>query len=214
MDTRRSIARLIAGLLACALACGIYLRHRQLRAIQEQPFGRYSEKQITARTVTLCRTILPDANGFLLSSERNRIYAQDGRQRLWWHLRCTDKAGKERMEFLWDAETGELAFVAHDPRRPVLPDSPPAAARSGRLPEAQGAGRAAWQAYRWLCWLGIAGEGQGWRLTKEPEHATTRCDVWYTRWQSADHKAVVQVDIGADTLISAQNWSLIRPPDP
>jgi hypothetical protein len=214
MDTRRSISRLISVLLACVLACGVYLRHRQIRAIQEQTFGQYTEQQITARTVTLCRTILPEAKGFLLSSERNQIYAQDGRQRLWWHLRCTDKAGKDRMEFLWDAETGELAFVAHDARRAVLPDSLPAAAQSSRLPEEQGRGRAAWQAYRWLRWLGFAQEGSRWRLSQDPEHAATRSDVWYTRWCSEDHKAVIQVDVGSGTLISAQSWSLIRPTVP
>jgi hypothetical protein len=214
MNARRSALCLIGGLLLSTLACCAYFRYRPMQAMQELPFDRYTARQIVDHTIPLCQAILPRTDGLRLFIERGRSYTSNGSARPLWRVQCTDTAGKHLAEFLWEAETGALALVIHNAEAAESSGSQRAFTSFARMPAEQTRAKAAWQAYRWLYRLGIAGERSRWRLTREPERSSVRCDVWYTRWQSENVKATVQVDAGADTLISAQSWRLTRPSDP
>jgi hypothetical protein len=197
-------------MLAGTLLVCVALRHHQILTQQEQPFGHYTQQQILDRTLPLCRTVLGQTDGLMLSTERARSTASDGRTRLWWNLKCANKAGEVLAMFLWDAETGDLAFAVHNAwTSPEQARASGAAASGSRTPE-QARGRAAWLSYRWLSRLGILGQG-GWRLTQEPERSARRSEVWYTQWRSSDHEAMVQVDVGSGELVSAHSRPLSAP---
>jgi hypothetical protein len=196
---RRFVLRLTGGLLACALACVVYLRHRQIQVELEKPFGRFTQQQILERTLPLCQTILGPTHSLLLSTEQYQAGTANGTPRLWWRLQCTDSAGRMLAVFAWDARTGELASVTSHVK---------VAASPGKRTEEPARAQAAWLSYRWLHRLGIAGEESRWRLTQEPERSARHSAVWYTCWRSADHQTVVQVDVGSGALVSAQNVRL------
>jgi hypothetical protein len=210
MIRRRFALRLTGGLLACTLLVCVALRHRQIQTQLKQPFGHYTQQQIIDRTLPLCRTVLGQTDGLMLATERLHIDTADSRSHLWWHVECVNRANKPLAQFLWNAETGELAFTARNAGMSSASASPPARAYSDRTTPERAKGRAAWLSYRWLSWLGIGG-GSGWRLMQEPERSARRSDVWYTRWRSSEHEASVKVDIGTRALVSAQSRPLSSP---
>jgi hypothetical protein len=204
---RRVALCLTGGLLACALLAYVYLRHRQIRAQQEKPFGDYTEQQMIERTIPFCQTLLGQTDDLRLEAERGQSTTPDRKPRLWWSLQCTNTRAEVLAVFLWDAKTGELVKVSHlttarAARDPVLAPRPPTRTQE------QTKGRAAFLSYRWLHRLGMAKEGSRWRLVQEPERCAKGMAVWYTRWRSSDHEASVQVDVGSSELVSAQSWLL------
>jgi hypothetical protein len=204
---RRVTLRLTGGLLACTLLVCLTLRHRQIRTEQDKPFGRYTNQQIIDRTLPLCQAILGQTGGLMLSTERMRTNTPDSSSHLWWHIACMDSHQKSLAQFLWNAETGELAFATRETGMSASPGRQSASSRSGSMTPEPAKGRAAWLSYRWLSRLGMS-EGERWRLVQEPRRSTKDRDVWNTRWRSSDHEANVQVDVRSNQLVSAQNRPL------
>jgi hypothetical protein len=211
MNTRHFALRLTGGLLVCSLLVCVTLRHRQIRALQDQPFGRFTNQQIVERTLPLCQAILGHADGLMLSTQRMHTNTLDSSSHLWWHIECVDSDHKPLAGFLWNAETGELAFTSRDNGMSPTPESPSAHMPSGSMTPEQAKGRAAWLSYRWLSRLGMSEGRIHWRLTQEPEHSVRCGDVWSTRWRSSDHVASVQVNVRSSELVSAQNRPLAAP---
>src|SRR5262249_51450979 len=145
-----SALRLIGGLLTGALLVGVYFRYHHMRAMQEQPFDRYTAQQIVDRTLPLCQAILPHTDGLRLSIERSQSYTPNSGSRHLWRVQCTDTTGKHLAEFLWEAQTGALALVVHNAELAVSSESQPAFTSFVKVPEEQTRAKAAWQAYRWL----------------------------------------------------------------
>jgi hypothetical protein len=196
----RSLQLIVAG-TALVLAGGIYRYYRQIRAQPEPPFGHYTSQQIIDRTLPLCQSILGTTDGLRLATNPIQTSTPDGRTRLWWRVDGFEARGTRLVSFLWEAQTGELAFVTNNIRLSV-------SASTKTWTEDQRKAQAAWLSYRWLHGLGIAQEGSRWWLTREPARSSTRSVVWSTRWRSGDRKAQVQVEVGSGLLVSAKSWPL------
>jgi hypothetical protein len=196
--------QLFAVTTTLALAGYVYLRHRQIRTQQEQPFGRYTARQLTDRTLPLCQMLWPDDDRAAVSAEH--ILTQDSHRRLWrlWTVDYTDKNGAYLAEFTWDAQTGELVWVGH--RTEESGTSPSAFAPSTHpLTEAQAQARAVRLSYHWLGRLGFAREGSNWHLTGAPMQATPPgYHVWSTVWGSGERAVLVKVNVISGELVYAQ----------
>src|SRR5262249_32655692 len=156
----------------------------------------------------LCRTLLSDTDSVSLATEPTQTRAATGRPQLIWHVDCTDQTGVYLASFHWDARTGDLLYVGHMNSLPVRSTGSPAfAGQRQPLTEVQAQRKAAWLSYRWLHRLGIAGEGSHWRLWRAPQRVK-QSDTWYVGWRSADHEAVVHVEVRSNILVSVHNWRL------
>jgi hypothetical protein len=212
---RHFVLRLTGGLLVCTLLVCVTLRHRQIKAEREGPFGNFSHQQILERTISLCRTLLPDTNRLALAAQPIQSQDANGQQQLVWYVECLDPAGEEVATFHWDARTGDLLIVGNLNAPSARSGSASAAAaQTQSLPVEQAKARAAFLSYQWLHRLGIAAEGSRWRLTQAPERTARRSPIWSVSWRSGDHEALLKVDVGSDLLYSAQNWPLSESKEP
>jgi hypothetical protein len=193
---------LVVAAAALALAGYICLRQRQIQATQEQPFGRYTARQIVDQTLPLCRTLQPEADRFALSIEHTLGTDPRGKPWRFWDVEYTDKTGAYLAKFTWDAQTGELDWVSHRISE-VLARPPAFASHTRPWTEGQTRARAAWLGYRWLCRLGFAEAGSRWRLTKAPE-PTPGTDAWFTLWRSGERVVFVNVNVISGELVYAQ----------
>ena len=121
-------------------------------------------------------------------------------------MQFTDEACKPVAQFLWDAQTGQLASVSREVQTAGSMANPITSAWTGLETQEQTKARAACLAYGWLCRLGMAEDGSHWRLVCAPERTASQSAVWCVTWRSRDRQAVELVDVGSQQLVAAQYW--------
>src|SRR5579871_719589 len=167
--------------LTVLLAFLLSLRVLNIRAQRMQPYGSYTEQQILARSVPLCRALAldPSSGTLWLSAEREYIWRRGDSQAVW-NVQCADARRNDIAMIQWDARTGDLLLASSQ-------WSIPRAAQ----PAIRNARQAVEAARGWMRALGIGGPETSWRLAGAP----TQCggDAWFTRWRAKGQGATVQM---------------------
>jgi len=192
MSIYRRFWRCLPILLVGISALFLFVRARRVQAVQIASFGRYTASQILDKTAFLCRIVAPEASGMLLSADRDVTDTSDGRLRRCWSVECTDVTDRFIACFTWNADTGNLWYVAHRAPKP--------AQRVGKGMSRQEAVR---MAGCWMRSLGIAAQTPRWRLRGEPGREG---NIWFVSWQADGRTATLSTDAYTGSLLGATCW--------
>jgi hypothetical protein len=172
------------------LFCTLYVQSVQVQRLRvkaeaNRPYGRYTPQQIVRRTQALCRALDPRADSLSYTPIRQALDDQPPI----WSVEGSDASGNCVMNFLWDANTGQLRVFGRQLPRSDVVRSP--------LKTRHAAEHNAWQ---WLCTLGIAAERPHWRLTSLRLKSGGN---WATKWQAEDRVANIIVNENGELLLAS-----------
>lgn len=184
MGIRRNRFLLLSALLVSALAAIHLSLVQRTQAKQERPHGRYTSRQIIARTDPLCQLLAPQAGRLRLSADRTFDAL--------WLVHCEDEAGNFIAHFIWDADAGDLRLVGHVPPWQVE-----------GLPSPLSQREAVQTAWRWMRALGIAEKASRWKVIHAPEKVGLS---WHIRWQAEGRTAGIKIDLRSGDLRAAYSW--------
>jgi hypothetical protein len=163
-------------------------RAKSVEAVRLEPYGRFTAKQIIARTERLPGIVHGRTAGMRLSAERIETGGLRGNQHRHWVVDATGEAAAFIGHFDWDADTGELLSASF----PL----PPATPRGQAELKAAEALRLSWH---WMRALGVAERSPSWQAVGVPQRTG---GAWRVYLRGKDRTVAVTVYALSGDLIT------------
>jgi hypothetical protein len=188
----------LTGLAVSVLVVSVHKAGKK-KAEQSISYGRFTWKEIAARSEALCRLVIPAIGSLTYSPERMALPLPGRSAEKYWSVTVRNDAGQEVAHITWDAHTGALWYYS---RPDILPP--------GSQPKPMSRRAAVENAWQWMRTTGIAAPHSRWRLINE----TCRDgDIWMVFWQGENRKAEIYIGAQNGELMIARSWGQ-PPPSP
>jgi hypothetical protein len=171
---------------------GLSIKAHQLEALARLPYGRYTEEQISQRSVSLCSLLLQNPQQINLTSSRTQAFSPPSTVRHVWEVEASSPSHQPVAHLTWDADTGELSMITLELQQ---------VERTGfRIDSRKAAIGNAWS---WMEALGFAQTARDWKLDGSPEKNSK---VWMVGWKSGGRKVSIEFDAVSSCFIMAHSY--------